>query len=261
MKNKRRDMQTRAKIQIGIATAFFLTLAFVTQVKAQSKVESENYVIQFPNFNSGAGIPSSGSYKVNTTIGQTAPGLLSSTTYRVRSGFQYIHTIIPFSFEVSNISIDFGTLKVDDATQTRTATLTVKAGGAGGYSVQALEDGPMRTWNGAETIIDTLCDSGPCSESSAQPWTLDTTYGFGFNMTGDDIPSDFSGDKYRQFADNFIPESPGTIMSRTEVTWDYPNNIWPWESEATITFKANIGATQAAGSYRNYVTFIAIPAF
>jgi hypothetical protein len=239
-----------------------LNSVFLSQVFAQPKVKSDNYVIQLPNFNSGAGIPTSPSFKLKGTFGQTAPGLFSSTNYRVRSGFEYIHTIIPFSFSVSNISINFGDLTANTPV-TRTSTLTVKAGGAGGYSVKAYETHPLAIDNNPAKakIIDTLCDSGPCSESSAGPWTLGTTYGFGLNMAGDDVPADFSGGKYRQFADNYSSEIPQSIMSKTNVTWDYPNNAWPWESEATITYKVNIGGTQEAGTYQNSIIFIAVPSF
>lgn len=229
---------------------------------APSFLESDNYKIQLPGFNSGAGIPSSTNYKVNTTIGALAAGLFESANYKVRSGFQYIHTIIPFSFTISDTTIDFGTLTVGVAS-TQPSTLTVKAGGAGGYSIKAEENHPLALGNNSSntTIVDTLCDSGPCSETTAQPWTLDSTYGFGFNIDGDDIPGDFSGSKYRQFADASIPENPAVIMTKAGVTWNYPNNIWPWESQATITYKINISGTQSAGNYYNVILFTAIPSY
>lgn len=229
---------------------------------APSYIESDNYKIQLPGFNSGAGIPSSSNYAINSTIGALAAGLFESTNYKVRSGFQYIHTIIPFSFTISDVSIDFGTLNVGIAS-TQPSTLTVKAGGAGGYSVKAQENHPLAIDNNPSnpTIADTLCDSGPCSETSAQNWSSASTYGFGFNMSGDDIPADFSGGKYRQFADAASAEDPATIMTKSGVTWDYPNNTWPWESQATITYKVNVSATQEAGKYYNLILFTAIPAF
>ena len=236
--------------------AFF---TFPPNASAQGLMTSPNYHIQMPNFNSGAGIPSSDSYFLRSTIGQTAAGEFSSTSFRVKSGFAYVQTIIPFSFTISDYLIDFETLS-KQVPVTKTATLTVKAGGAGGYSVKALENHPLEASAGVY-IDDTLCDSGPCSESSAESWTLNTTYGFGFNMAGDDVPGDFSGDKYRQFADAAIPESPKIFMSKTDVTWDNPNNAWPWESIAQITYKVNIGPLQKAGHYENMVTFIAVPSF
>ena len=240
-----------------LVISFFLFPSFSL---AQSSVKSDNYKVLFPNLNSGAGVPTSTSYKLGTTIGQTAAGLFSSDGYNVRSGFQYVHTIIPFSFSVSDIIVDLGSL-IPQTPSTSQSTLTVKAGGAGGYSVTAYENEPL-TDDSANTIPDTICDSGPCTRTSAEVWTSGTTYGFGFNMSGDDIPSDFTDTTYyRPFADDSLAETPASIMEKSEVTWDYPSNAWPWESEATIKYKVNISAVQEAGRYQNIITYVAIPSF
>jgi len=251
------------KISIIISLILLSSLSFITipRVLAQSKMESDNYKIQFPNLNSGAGVPTSTHYNVNSTIGALSAGLFESTNYKVRSGFQYVHTLIPFSFTISSININLGTLS-SQTPSTQNATLTVKAGGAGGYSVKAQENHPMQNSNTSATISDTTCDNGNCTQTSAEVWSQNTTYGFGFNMNGDDIPSDFTDTTYfRQFSDASLSESPATIMNKTEVTWDYPNNTWPWESSATITYKANISGVQAAGVFRNIITFTAVPSF
>lgn len=230
------------------------------KTNAQTVMESENYEVHLPGFNSGAGTPTSNNYYLDSTIGQTAAGSFSSNGYIVRSGFQYIQTIIPFFFSVSDIAIDFGSLTASTPV-TRTSTLTVKAGGAGGYSVKAAENHPLENQFSTQ-IPDTTCDSSSCTQTSAGVWTSTSTYGFGFNINGDDVPADFVDNTYfRQFADVTIPENPAVIMTKDEVTWDYPNNAWPWESEATITYKVNIGNTQAGGKYQNIVTYTAIPSF
>lgn len=220
-------------------------------VFAQERIESPNYRIVFPNFNSGAGIPSSDNYYLNTTIGQTAAGLFSSSGYRVKSGFQYINSIIPFSFSVSDIQINFGTL-TPDTPSTDTSTLVVSAGGAGGYSVKVSENHPLQTSDAAETIIDTLCDT-TCSETAAGVWTSTTKYGFGFNMSGDDVATDFTNSTYfRQFADRSNAESAASIMSSVNVGR---------ERTATITYKVNVSDIQPAGTYQNIITFTAIPSY
>ena len=131
---------------------------FVGTTHAQERVESSNFRIEFPNLNSGAGIPSSSSYRLNTTLGQTAPGEYSSAGYRVKAGFQYINSIIPFSFSISDIQKNFGSLSPQTPVTT-TSTITVSAGGAGGYSVKASENNPLTTSDNLNTIIDTLCDT------------------------------------------------------------------------------------------------------
>lgn len=254
MKSKTKKL---LKTLFPLITAFLFALPRLAL--SQSSIKSTNYEIQFPNFNAGAGIPKSTNYWTNSTIGQTAPGLFSSTNYRVRSGFQYIKSIIPFSFSISNISISFGEV-LPQTPQTRTATITVKAGGAGGYSVKAQEIHPLKLVSGTTTIPNTTCDSGTCNKTTAGVWTQNTTQGFGFNMSGDDIPSDFVNSNYfRPFADLSASEDAAVIMSKSQVTWDYPNNTWPWESQATITYKVNILGTQEAGTYTTVIRFSAIP--
>jgi len=111
------------------------------------------------------------------------------------------------------------------------------------------------------TIINTNCDSG-CSRTSAGLWVLNSSPGFGFNMTGDDVPVDFINSNYfRPFADASLGQDPVPIMAKTQVTWNYPNNSWPWESHAVITYKVNIVGTQSSGTYNNIIKFTAIPAF
>lgn len=233
--------------KIAVLPLVLTLLVFsVKEISAQGQVQSPNFRIEWPNLNSGAGIPSSTNYKLDSTIGQTAPGLYSSAGFRVKAGFQYIHSIIPFSFSVSDIRRDFGTL-TPGTPATLSATLVVSAGGAGGYSVKASENHPLQLPGGGTNIIDTLCDSGPCSETTAFPWTLNTTYGFGFNMTGDDIPADFTNSTYfRQFADRSGAETEQTIMSSAVVGRS---------RTSVITFKVNISNIQGAGTYRNIVQF------
>lgn len=217
---------------------------------AQERMISENYRIIFGNLNSGAGIPSSDNYFLDSTIGQTAPGLYSSTNYRVKSGFQYIHSIIPFSFAISDFTIEFGTL-TPETFATQTNTLTVSSGGAGAYQVLASENNPLQTL-AANQIPDTNCDTS-CSETTAGTWTSTTRYGFGFNMSGNDIPADFSSaNHFRQFADESTAESPQVVMSSVNVGRD---------RQATVTYKVNISDTQAAGRYQNIVTYTAVPGF
>lgn len=204
-----------------------------------------------PNFNSGAGIPSSSGYKLDTTIGQTAPGLYSSTGYLVRSGFQYIHSIIPFSFSMSNFLINFGTL-IPGTPSTLASTLTVSAGGAGGYRVTAREATSLQT-TGGQSIPDTTCDAGTCTESAAGVWSQVSTYGFGYNMTGQDIPSDFINSTYfRHFANAGLSQTDQVVMSNVNVGRG---------RVATITYKVNISGVQASGRYQNKILFTAIPSF
>lgn len=228
-----------------------ITPLFTIPAEAQSKVESTNYKITLPNLNMGAGLPNSSSYNLGVTMGQTAPGLYTSTSYKVRAGFWYIKSIIPFSFSISDFSIEFGSL-VPGTPSTLTNTLTVSAGGAGGYTVKASENKPL-TSTSNNTIPDTTCDAGGCSQTTAGVWSQNTTYGFGFNMSGNDIPADFIDSTYfRQFADRNAGESAQTVMSSANVGRS---------RQATVTYKVNVSNIQAAGNYQNILMFVATPTY
>jgi hypothetical protein len=243
---------------LNVMSKFLLTLSVLctlyfvlcTTARGQAVIQSPNYTIQMPNLNSGAGIPTSTNYSLNTTMGQTAPGLFSSAGYRVKSGFQYISSIIPFSFAVSAISVNFGSL-TPQTPATASGTLTVSNGGAGGYQVKASENNPMKVAGTTSTIPNTNCDAG-CTNSSAGVWDTVGKYGFGYNMTGDDVPADFTDLTYfRPFADRSVSESPQVVMSSIYVGR---------ARQSTVTYKVNIDGSQPAGVY-NTIMYTAIPSY
>ena len=251
-KKRYRMVMTKAasKLVAVLSVYLFISVFAASPVLAQATIESDNFKIQMPNFNSGAGIPSSSNYKLNTTIGQTAPGLFTSNGYLVRSGFQYINSIIPFSFSLSNFLINFGTL-TPGTPSTLTSTLTISSGGAGGYKVTARESDYLKSTD--SSIPDATCDDGFCTQSSATPWTLDTAYGFGYNMEGDDVPADFTDSTYyRHFANQAQSQTDQIVMSSAIVGRG---------RVSTITYKVNISGVQAAGQYQNNILFTAIPSF
>lgn len=225
-------------------------------------MDSDSYHIQMGNMNMGAGLPSSSGYDLGITGGQTAPGAFTSTGYRLLAGFWYIKTIIPFSFTIDDVTINFGTLTPNQFS-TQTNNLTVSAGGAGGYQVTAQENKPLTLGSGVAAIPDTTCNDTTCTEILCRPWTETDKYGFGFNMSGNDI--DTSDTKFKdstyfcQFANQAAgpAETPQVVMSNSGVTRDPPNNT----STAQATYKINIAGDQAAGDYENYVMFVATPSY
>ncbi len=216
---------------------------------------NDNWKIDFGNLNMTSGKKSGANYTLTDTVGQIAPGLYTGTNYSVRAGFQYIYSIIPFRFTISNTNINFGTLTATNPV-TRTNTLTVSNGSAFGYSVTAFENHQLLNPPTGQLIPDTACDNGLCTENVSAQWTNTLTYGFGYrcdDVVGTDCSSDFStSNYYKQFADLSNNESPGTVMSGTNVGRS---------KQAQITYKVNISGTQAAGQYSNVITYIATPTF
>jgi hypothetical protein len=238
-------------VSISLFVYLFICIFAYSHSFAQAEVTSPHYIIQMPNFNSGAGIPSSSNYSVSTTIGQTAAGLYSSNGYRVKSGFQYIYSITPFSFTISSLSINLGHL-TPQTPSTSSENLTVSSGGAGGYQVVASENHPLQVGSTAKQIPNTNCDTS-CTYTTAGVWSSTSKYGFGFNMSGNDIPGDFIGlTYYRPFADRSQSQSPQVVMSSASVGKS---------RQSTVNYKVNISGTQSAGAYTNVIMFTAIPSY
>lgn len=201
-----------------------------------------------------AGEKDSASYNVTDTVGQTGAGPYGEygvSNYFVGGGFQYIYQIEPFFFSISKLAIDFGSL-APGLHSTDTHTLTIGTGGAGGYKIYAYELHPLQDQSGSYQIPDTTCDASNCSETTATVWTNQAIPGFGFNLTGDDVASDFTNANYfRQFANAAAAEPMQVIMSSANVG----------TRQATVTYKAGISGSQAAGEYATGVVYVAVPSY
>jgi len=222
-----------------------------SQLAHAQSMESSNFKIRMGNFNMTSGLKSSTSYSLTDTVGQTAAGLFTSSGYAVKAGFQYIYTLYPFSFAISDLAIDFGTLTLSTLT-TDTNTLTVDAPGQG-YSVTAFEINRLKRENSSDYIPDTTCNAGTCTDSAAGVWDSTAAYGFGYNSSGDDVPTDFIDSTYfRPFADVSLGDTPQAVMVSSAAGRD---------RSATITYQVNISASQAAGDYSTQIVYIATPVF
>jgi len=246
---------------IIVFSLFFVFCAlFLSEIRAQSSLKSPNYEITWPNLNMVGGNTTSPGYKMGVTGGQTAPGLYESTGYKIRAGFQYIHSIIPFSFQIDALALDFGILTPQVLTNEKTLTLTVNSGSAGGYQILARENDNLKSTALSE-IPDTSCDlADTCDyQLNAGTWTQNTTYGFGYKMAGTDVPSEFTGGKFKRFANasNVPTENPTKVMGLTPVEGHEAGR----NKIATMSARINIDNIQAAGIYQNILTFTALPTY
>jgi hypothetical protein len=217
-------------------------------------MSNSDYIIQMGNLNSISGKPTGSGFKLSYTSGQTGPGLYSGTNYKVRAGFQYISSIIPFRFSITNNFIDFGT--IDPTTPVlRTSLLTVSNGSAFGYQVTASDNHNLRSNGSGNEIPPTACgDSGPtCDPNTAGPWTSTLTYGFGYrcdNEAGTDCDTQFTDPTfYKPFA-----ASPSAVIVMSGATVGR-------NKQTQITYKVNIPGNQPAGLYTNVINYIATPTF
>jgi hypothetical protein len=215
-------------------------------------MSNEQYIIQMGNFNMASGRPTGSNYALLYTAGQTGPGLYSGPNYKVKSGFEYIFPIIPFSFSISNTYIDFGSLTATNPV-TRTNILTVSNGSAHGYQVTASENHALLIPAYGAFIPDTACDGGLCDPSTPAAWTSTLAYGFGYrcdNVSQADCATGFSdATYYKPFA---ASPSAQIVMQGANVGKN---------KQCQITYKVNISGSQQAGTYTNTIMYIATPTF
>lgn len=232
-----------------IFALFAFSLLFSPIAFAET-MNSNNYTIRTGNFNITSGLKSSASYSLTDTVGQTVAEYFSSTGYHVKAGFQYLYTLYNFSFAISDLAMSLSL--TPNTFSTDSHTLTVTAPGQG-YSVSVYETAKLTKSGGSDTIPDTACDSGPCTETSATVWTTPTNNGFGYNLTGNDISSDFINNTYfRPFPDFSLGENPATVMSTTQAGKN---------RTATVTYKVSPSGSQASGIYMTNIIYIATPTY
>jgi len=198
-----------------IVMSTILSVIFTPLAQADT-LNSNSYIIQFGNFNISAGERDSANYNLTDTVGQTAAGPFGqygSSNYFVGSGFQYIYQIDRFSFTISDMDINLGTL-FPGTHNTGTNDLTITTRGAGGYTVYAYELHPLRHTNSLVDIPNTTCDLGTCDETFARQWSNQNIAGFGYNASGSYVPGDFlDGTYFRSFADISNSEEMQVVMS------------------------------------------------
>ncbi|MFH2019598.1 MAG: hypothetical protein ABII80_03235 [bacterium] len=155
------------------------------------------------------------------------------------------------------LAVPFGSLTLNTF-KTAGHNLTVSTNAASGYVVTAAENDQLGK-DGATTplIVDTPCDAGPCTHTSAQEWVTATNNGFGYSIQNIDAASaafEYSGGTWlaKQFADLSASEVPQTLFSSTTVA-----NA----ENAYVCYRISIGATQTAGDYENQITYTATGTF
>lgn len=237
-------------------TIFVLTLAHPIKQALAETLQSDNFTVQFGNFNVTSGKKESDSFKLTDTVGQVAAGPYGnygSGSFFLGGGFQYIYQLSEFSFNISKIDIDLGEI-IPGNFSTDSNQLTISTKGAGGYNIYAYELHKLQnTSDNNYQIPNTSCDSGNCTISSAKTWTNATNDGFGYNMSGNSIPADFvSADYFRPFADESASENMQVVMHSDNVATD---------ERSTVTYKASINPTQGAGSYETSIVFVAVPGY
>jgi len=115
---------------------------------------------------------------------------------------------------------------------------------------------------GADTIDDTICDGGTCTESVSDVWATATVNGFGYscaNEVGTPCVIAATTD-YRQFAcvGTDAQCDPGTGAETAQNVMTAGAAI---DHTARVEYKISIGALQPAGDYTNTIVYVSTPTY
>lgn len=234
-------------IGLGLGLAGLGVLGSPSYSRALETMQSSNYAVQMGNFNMTSGSKSSSSFTVTDTVGELTPGEFNSSGFTVLSGFQYIYALPEFSFRITDLNIDLGTLQPEVfGSDTNQLIVTTRSAG---YTILARAQHVLRTSQGGE-IPFTTCDT-LCTITAAQSWTNPVNTGFGFNVSGTHASADFVGAGYfRPFADAENAESAQTIASHGSLVTD---------DTLTVTYKASVNDIQSSGTYTTVIDYTAVP--
>jgi hypothetical protein len=144
----------------------------------------------------------------------------------------YADTSSSFGFTVSHDTINFGK---PTATNPVIRLLYLTTAPKISYQILVSENHPLVA--DKNTIPDTTCDSGSCTEITSSTWISTLTYGFGYRS------STTPENEYKQFPDLSKKEHFEALL------------------QDKITYKVNVATTQQQGAYSNVVTYIAVPNF
>ncbi len=152
-------------------------------------------------------------------------------------------------------SVSFGSLSIanfNDLAQ----RLSCVTNATSGYSVTAFESRVLTNISSGTTIPNTVCDSGPCTTSSATDWATTTNYGFGYSIQNINANSvAFSYDSGTFYAKPFGIGSANTAVL-------FSNSSTPSTTERIyVCYRTAVSTYQEAGDYENGVTYTATATF
>ncbi len=162
--------------------------------------------------------------------------------------------------------------------------LSVSTNANNGYAVTAVANdqlglggavctGDAVIGSNTSCIQDSRGDGATMSHTAEDDWNSTANSGFAYTLatatgsptlpfvysqdTGGCTVTGGTGDCFRQFADNENVGADATQVPQTVMSYNDVTNT----QEANICYGINVGATQAAGTYENYITYTATATF
>jgi hypothetical protein len=178
-----------------------------------------------------------------------------SITFKIEGTSPGSYCSLTTDITTTSDAVPFGVMALDTF-KTGAQKLTVSTNAVSGYAVTAVENERLSNLAASPSfIIDTLCDTGACSQTSAAAWATSTAHpGFGYtvaiaNGTPTIAPT---APLYQHFPNIAASEAPFQIMSNAGIASS---------QQAYVCYKLSVDATQPAGNYENQITYTATASF
>lgn len=225
------------------------------------EMSSTNYRILESSINiGGQDIQTSTSYRMRESIGEVAVGDATSTSYKLRSGYQpMLETYISLSVSAASVQMSPDISGLTGGIATGTFFATVVTDNPGGYSLYVNASTSPALKSGTESFADYTPNTIPDYSWSV----LATTSEFGFTPEGADIVQKFkdNGSNLCATSTSDTPDSCWYNFSTSNETISilYSSNH-PSGAQTAIKLKAESGVNniQQSGAYQAIITTTAV---
>lgn len=251
-----RDIFVTSVLSLCLTPILFLGI-FLAQ--AQS-VQSTNYTIISSSVNFGGGYSTSSTQTLESTGGEIATGLASSTNFNLKAGYQQMQEIFISMTAPSPVALDPAIPGITGGVSNGSTTVTVVTDSASGYTLTIASSLSPSMQNGAQTIADYVPVGDPDFSFSINL----TDAHLGFSPSGSNIVTRYKdngavcnsagGDTLLACWDG-LSTTARTIA--TSATGNQPNG-----ASTTIYFRVGVGGGSVGltpGTYTATTTLTALP--
>ena len=174
---------------LGSVILTILSVSLFGVVDAQVRT-SNNYQIISDSINMGGGLSSSTSYVQESTVGEIATGLSSSTAYSLRAGYQQMQEVFLSLAVTGDVTMSPDLPGITGGMANGSTTFTVITDSPSGYQMTIQAENNPAMQNGAYTIAD--YDDGGTPDYSFITGSAQAH--LGFTPEGNDITQEFLDD-------------------------------------------------------------------
>lgn len=248
--------------KIIICIVFFLPVVVFAMTSA-------NYKISWDSVNIGGDKGTSTNYIVNDTLGEVSSGISTSTSYKLKAGYQQMETegYISLSLSTSSVIMSPSISGISGGFSNGSLTATVITDNSVGYSllVSVNTDPALKCQSGeCSTTTDNLLNYTPASASVPDyNWSMPaTTSEFGFTPEGSDIIQKYkdNGSACNTGANDTINACWYNFSTSNESVSQSSSSNHPGGTNTNIKLQAEVGSEfiQAPGEYQAVIIITAI---